>query len=106
MAKTRKDPRQIPLFEIDPAGKLGPPVTARLPLTAESSLAAAIGEWEEWMARKRFSPHTIKSFRSDLNLLARFYGRAKPVASLGTKELYDFLRYLKEGRDAPCSPKS
>ncbi|MGH2543683.1 MAG: tyrosine-type recombinase/integrase, partial [Ardenticatenaceae bacterium] len=85
---------------------LGPPVTAGPPLTAQSSLAAAIGEWEEWMERMKMSPHTIKSFRSDLNLLARFYGRARAVGAIGTKELQEFLIYLREGRNAPCSPKS
>ncbi|MDQ4075911.1 MAG: phage integrase N-terminal SAM-like domain-containing protein [Chloroflexota bacterium] len=106
MAKTRKDPKQIPLFELDTDGTLGPPVTARPPLTVQSSLASAIGEWEDWMERKKMSPHTIKSFRSDLNLLARFHGRAKPIGGIGTKELQAFLTYLREGRDAPCSPKS
>lgn len=106
METVRKDPKQMSLFDIEPSGELGPPVTARPPLSAESSLASAIGEWEEWMARKKFSIHTIKSFRSDLNLLARYTGRGKAISKLGTKELQEFLRYLREGRDAPCSPKS
>ncbi len=102
----RRDPKQIPLFQLDPSGKVGPPVTARPPLTPQSSLASAIGEWMEWMERKKMSPHTVKSFRSDLNLLARYYGRTKAIDSFGTKELQEFLTYLREGRDAPCSPKS
>ncbi|MBA3530495.1 MAG: tyrosine-type recombinase/integrase [Ardenticatenales bacterium] len=106
MARPRKDPKQLPLFNIDPSGQLGPPVTARPPLTAESSLASAISEWEEWMALKRFSIHTIKSFRNDLNLMARFHGRATAINKFGTKELHDFLVYLREGRNVPCSPKS
>jgi integrase/recombinase XerD len=106
VAKTRKDPKQMALFDMEPDGQLGPPVTTRPPLTAESSLAAAVGEWEEWMVLKKFSPHTIKSFRSDLNLLARYAGRATPIGRLGTRELQEFLKYLQEGRDAPCSPKS
>ncbi len=106
MSRTRKDPKQMPLFEVDSSGTLAPPVTARPPLAAASSLASAIGEWEEWLVRKGMSQHTIKSFRSDLNLLTRFHGRATPISGLGTKELHDFLVYLREGRNVPCSPKS
>lgn len=106
MPKTRKDPKQMPLFEVEPGGELGPPVTARPPLTAQSSLASAIAEWEEWMVRKKLSPHTIKSFHSDMNLVARFHGRSVAIGKLDTKALQAFLVYLREGRDAPCSTKS
>lgn len=106
MARTPKDAKQMALFDIEQDGQLAPPVSTSPPLSGASSLAAAVTEWEGWMARRRMSPHTIKSFRSDLNLLARFIGRATPVGEIGTRELKKFLKYLREGRSAPCSPKS
>ncbi|MCB0077182.1 MAG: site-specific integrase [Anaerolineales bacterium] len=106
MSAIRHDPTQPALFEIEADGSLGPPVTVRQPLSGGSSLAAAIGAWQDSLKRRQLSENTIKSFRSDMNLLARYYGRATPLHKLDTQALQTFLRYLLEGRDAPCSPKS
>lgn len=105
MPTSRKDPTQPALFDIDEGGSLAP-VTVNPPLTGGSSLAAAITEFEGWMTRKKMSKHTVASFRSDLNLLARYHGRGIPVHQLGTPELQEFLHYIREGRNVPCSPKS
>lgn len=105
MPTSRKDPTQPALFDIDESGSLAP-VTVNPPLTGGSSLAAAITEFEAWMAKKKMSKHTIASFRSDLNLLARYHGRGILIHQLGTPELQEFLHYIREGRNVPCSPKS
>ena len=102
---TRQDPTQNQLFEVHDDGTTVP-LTAPQPLTAASTLAAAISTWEVAMTNKGLSPHTIKAFRGDLNLLARYHGRSKAIGQLGTSELHDFLTYLREGRGVPCSPKS
>jgi integrase/recombinase XerD len=105
MPTSRKDPTQPALFDIDTGGSLTP-VTVTPPLTGGSVLAAAITEFEAWMERKKMSKHTVASFRSDLNLLARYHGRGIPIHQLGTPELQEFLLYIREGRNVPCSPKS
>jgi len=58
------------------------------------------------MVRKGFSRNTINAFRSDLRLLSRFVGRTTPITRIATKDLLDFLKFLREGRGVPCSPKS
>lgn len=98
---------QLPLFPLDrQGGEHGPPVTTQPVLSPESSLASAIGAYGDHMVRKGFSTNTINAFRSDLRLLSRFVGRTAPVARIATKDLLDFLKYLREGRGVPCSPKS
>ncbi|MDQ7029364.1 MAG: site-specific integrase [Ardenticatenia bacterium] len=62
--------------------------------------------FHDHLIRRQSSPHTVKAFMSDLRLLMRFLGRSKPVDRIRTKELRDFLTYLREGRGVPCSPKS
>lgn len=98
---------QLPLFPIDgQSGEHGPPVTSQPVLSPDASLASAIGAYADHMVRKGFSQNTISAFRSDLRLLSRFLGRTTPLARIATKDLLDFLKYLREGRGVPCSPKS
>ena len=75
-------------------------------LNANSSLQAAIGAFEQHMEKEGFSIHTRKAFASDLRLLGKFLGIGQPVGSIGTKDLNDFLYWLKHERGKPCSPKS
>ncbi|MCZ7573697.1 MAG: site-specific integrase [Ardenticatenaceae bacterium] len=98
---------QLPLFPLEgQSGELGPPVTTQPGLRPDASLASAIGAYADHMVRKGFSANTINAFRSDLRLLSRFVGRTTPITRIATKDLLDFLKYLREGRGVPCSPKS
>jgi integrase/recombinase XerD len=78
---------------------------ARL-VSAETSLKAAIGVFEQHMREEGFSIHTIKAFSSDLRLLGKYLGIGQPIGSIGTKELNDFLNWIKNERGVPCSPKT
>lgn len=75
-------------------------------LTAQSSLDAAIEGFHKNMITRGFADNTIKAFLSDLRLLKGFIGADKPIGEIATKNLNDFLIYLRRYRDAPCSAKS
>ena len=98
---------QLSLFSA-PGGRAAASPTAALPaaLTAEASLASAMGAFHDHMRRKGFTEHTVKAFLSDLRLLARYVGLATPIGRLHHARLNEFLTWLVHGRDVPCSPKS
>lgn len=52
------------------------------------------------------SPNTVKSFDSDLRLLARYLGPRTVIGRIGSKELEGFLKYLRFERGVPCKMKS
>ncbi len=83
-----------------------PPEKNRPIISADSSLQAAIGEFEQHMRQEGFSNHTIKAFASDMRLLGRFLGVGHAIGIIGTKDLTDFLYWLAYERGVPCSPKS
>ncbi|MCO5185181.1 MAG: phage integrase N-terminal SAM-like domain-containing protein [Anaerolineae bacterium] len=96
--------QQSPLF---PESSLPPEKDSLQRLvSADTSLKAAIGVFEQHMRQEGFSIHTIKAFTSDLRLLGKFLGIGQPVGNIGSKELNDFLFWLKNERGVPCSPKS
>ena len=75
-------------------------------INSNTPLQAAIGAFEKHMQEEGFSIHTVKAFVSDLRLLGKFVGIGAAVGSIGTKDLNDFLYWLKHERGKPCSPKS
>ena len=52
------------------------------------------------------SVHTIRSFRSDLNLLYQWAGFHKTIGSIATQDLNKFLHWMLNERGKPCSPKT
>lgn len=81
-------------------------IPARPPLTANASLQAALGAFEEHMEAEGFATNTQKAFRSDIRLLGKFLGIGQPIGEIGTQNLNDFLYWLRFERGTPCSPKS
>lgn len=75
-------------------------------LTASTTLLQAAETFVIYMANEAFSPHTIRSFRSDLRLLGDFCGHDRPIGRIATADLNQFLHYLLHERGVPCSPKS
>lgn len=75
-------------------------------LNYTSSLNAAITVFHEYMRRQGFTDNTIKAFGGDLNMFARYLGPNKPVGEVSTRELENFMNYLRYQRGAPCSAKS
>lgn len=75
-------------------------------LSPSTTLLRAAETFVLYMANEAFSPHTIRSFRSDLRLLGDLLGHDRPIGRIATADLNRFLHYLLHERDVPCSPKS
>ena len=104
-------PEQIEMFPKGQPGRgsqgeFGPPVAESPLATPETSLAAALGPFQDHMIRQRFTENTIKAFLSDLRLLGKYVGAGTPVGEIGTKKLNDFLTWMLHKRGVPCSPKT
>ncbi|MBX3015125.1 MAG: site-specific integrase [Caldilineaceae bacterium] len=76
------------------------------PLRADSTLAAAVVAFDEYMVRKGFSENTIKAFRNDLKIVQDFLGQETYLHQVNTQHLHDFLEWLQYDRGKPCSAKS
>lgn len=91
----------IPESELPPAvGPTAPPVTA------DASIQATLGAFEQHMRDEGFALNTSKAFASDVRLLGKYLGIGQPIGQIGTKDLNDFLNWLLYDRGVPCSPKS
>lgn len=101
---------QLPLFpKTAPRGR--PAESPRrlaplVPVSAESSLAAASGAFDEHLVREGKTENTRRAFASDLRLLAQRLGDARPVGGIQRSDLLTFLTWMAEHRDEPCSPKT
>lgn len=81
-------------------------IPAGPPLTSNTPLQAALGAFEQHMQAEGFAVNTQKAFTSDIRLLGKYLGIGQPIGDIGTKNLNDFLYWLKHERGVPCSPKS
>ncbi len=100
---------QLPLFPSSGAkpGERAPePIADTGPLSANSSLAAAVGAFNIHMKQQGLSPYTIQAFGGDLNILRKFLGSSIPLAQISTAQLEQFLNWLRYERGIPCKPKS
>ena len=75
-------------------------------LTPRSTLSAAMEAYLDHIQGSELSPHTVKSFMYDLNILAEFATPARPIGQIAQKDLENFLDWLLNGRGVPCKPKS
>lgn len=81
-------------------------IPSQPPLTSNASLQAALGAFERHMQDEGFAVNTQKAFQSDIRLLGKYLGIGQPIGEIGTKNLNDFLYWLRFERGVPCSPKS
>ncbi|MCE1253873.1 MAG: site-specific integrase [Anaerolineae bacterium] len=82
------------------------PETATAHITASTSLLPAIQAWEIYLQDQSRSHFTIKAFCGDLELLASFLPPDRTLGVITTQELNNFINWLQNGRNVPCSPKS
>jgi site-specific recombinase XerD len=75
-------------------------------ITARTSLVPAINAWRIYLNDQGKSPHTVKAFIADMNLLAAYLPPDRPLGAITTNELNNFLDWLQKGRGVPCSPKT
>jgi site-specific recombinase XerD len=104
------DAQQLPLFDdrerSTPEGAPEGEPENGATLHPGSPLWKAVEVYEAQLTLGGYSPNTVRSFRSDLNLLGVFARPENPIGDFSTKSLNDFLHWLLARRDAPCSPKS
>lgn len=75
-------------------------------ITAKTSIKPAIYAWRNYLNNQGKSPHTVKAFIADMNLLAAYLPPDRPLGAITTNELNNFLDWLQKGRGIPCSPKT
>lgn len=75
-------------------------------ITTATPLIPAITAWQYFLEDQGRSPHTVKAFIGDLNLLAEYLAPDQSLGSIHTNDLNNFLDYLQNGRGVPCSPKT
>ncbi len=75
-------------------------------LTEATLLQPAIQAWQFYLNDQGRSPHTVKAFVADLNLLDSLMPPDKSIGEISLKDLQNFTNWLENERNVPCSPKS
>jgi site-specific recombinase XerD len=75
-------------------------------LSEKNHLQPAIRAWKIYLNDQGKSPHTVKAFIADLNLLDTFLTPETTLGEITLKDLQDFTNWLENERKVPCSPKS
>jgi site-specific recombinase XerD len=75
-------------------------------ISSSSLLSPTVKAWRFYLKDQGASPHTIKAFISDLNLLASYLPPDRALGAISTGDLKSFLDWLQAGRGIPCSPKT
>jgi site-specific recombinase XerD len=75
-------------------------------ITAQSQLSPTIYAWQIYLDDQGRSPHTVKAFTADLNLLASYLPVDRTIGSITTTDLNNFLDWMQTGRGVSCSPKT
>lgn len=74
---------------------------------SDSSLLKPTAQaWKHYLLDQGRSVYTIKAFLADISLLDAYLAPDKPIGSITTKDLENFLTWLEKERNVPCSPKS
>jgi integrase/recombinase XerD len=75
-------------------------------ITPRTTLIPAIYMWRIYLEDQGNSPHTVKAFTADVNLLATYLPPDRTLGSITTTDLNNFLSWMQKGRGVPCSPKT
>ncbi len=75
-------------------------------ISTSTTLFPAIKTWSIYLNDQANSPHTVKAFIADLNLLAGYLPPDRTIGSISTNDLNNFLQWMQTGRGVPCSPKT
>ncbi len=82
------------------------PVHTSAHITAQTTLQPAILAWRIYLDDQANSPHTVKAFVADLNLLEGYLPPDRTLGSITTADLNNFLHWMQNDRGVPCSPKT
>lgn len=77
-------------------------------LTRESTLAEAVGPFQDYLREEGKTLNTLKAFTSDLNVMQRYFGAGATLGSFTTTRLQDYMTWVEngQGEGIPCSAKS
>ncbi len=104
-----EDFQQLPLFDGGP-GRPPEERSSASPapgsLRPDTPLSEALKGYLVALGMSGASPHTVKAFRSDLNLLGSWAGEESPIGEFSTDGLHRFLHWMLTERSQPCSPKT
>jgi integrase/recombinase XerD len=75
-------------------------------ITTDTALPPALNGWEMYLNDQGKSPHTVKAFLGDLNLLVSYLPPDRTIGSISTTDLNNFLDWMQNDRGVPCSPKT
>lgn len=82
----------------------GNPTTAHI--TSQTAFAPAVNAWRIFLEDQGNSPHTVKAFTADVLLMGSYLPPDRPVGSISTADINNFLQWMQTGRGVPCSPKT
>jgi site-specific recombinase XerD len=75
-------------------------------ITSSSSVNPTINAWRIYLEDQGNSPHTVKAFTHDLELLANYLPPEATLGNIATTDINNFLNWMQSGRGVPCSPKT
>lgn len=80
--------------------------TGQSSLNAQSPLTTVVEAYRDHMTKSALSPHTVKSFFYDLNILIEFATPTRPIGQIAYRDLENFIDWLLHDRGVPCNAKS
>jgi len=89
-----------------PAAPIDQARAGQFKINARTPLADAVKTYLDDLATTPRSPHTVKSFGYDLNILMEFATAQRPVGQIAFRDLENFIEWLQHGRGVPCNAKS
>ena len=75
-------------------------------ITPQTTLTPALKAWKIYLEDQGSSPHTIVAFLGDLRLLTSYLPPDKKLGDISLSDLNNFLNWMENERDVPCSPKT
>jgi site-specific recombinase XerD len=75
-------------------------------ITSQNLLLPTINAWRIYLNDQGNSPHTVKAFTADMQLLASYLPPDRTLGNISTTDINLFLDWLQHARGVPCSPKS
>lgn len=75
-------------------------------ISKQTTLTPALKAWEVFLKDQGSSPHTVTAFLGDMRLLANYLSPDKKIGDISLIDLNNFLNWMQNERDVPCSPKT
>ncbi|MEA3352046.1 MAG: site-specific integrase, partial [Chloroflexota bacterium] len=75
-------------------------------ISTRTTLAPALNGWEIYLEDQGSSPHTVKAFIGDMNILVSYLPPDHTIGNITTNDLNNFLDWMQNERGVPCSPKT